>query len=98
MSNAFEFETEEVLLTDKTAIWEVVLHNDDINSFDFVIDVLMNICDHHQQQAEQCALITHLNGKCSVKETSESKSKKISGILNEMGLSSTFGPLEMLYH
>jgi ATP-dependent Clp protease adaptor protein ClpS len=45
----------------------LILYNDDVNTFDFVIDTLMAVCDHQQEQAEQCALITHYKGKCKVK-------------------------------
>jgi ATP-dependent Clp protease adaptor protein ClpS len=46
---------------------EIVLHNDDVNTFDHVIDCLVDICEHDPIQAEQCAWIVHYNGKCSVK-------------------------------
>ena len=45
----------------------LVLFNDDFNSFDHVIDCLVAICEHNPIQAEQCALITHFNGKCVIK-------------------------------
>jgi ATP-dependent Clp protease adaptor protein ClpS len=46
---------------------ELILHNDDFNTFEHVITCLMSICDHHEVQAEQCAYIVHHKGKCSVK-------------------------------
>lgn len=45
----------------------LILHNDNTNSFDHVIDSLQEICDHDEIQAEQCALITHLKGHCEIK-------------------------------
>lgn len=45
---------------------QLVLVNDDINTFDHVIEALMEVCGHSEEQAEQCALITHLKGKCPV--------------------------------
>jgi len=45
----------------------LTLHNDDVNTFDHVIDVLCEICDHDAIQAEQCALITHYKGACQIK-------------------------------
>ncbi len=48
----------------------LVLHNDEVNTFDFVIDSLISICDHDSMQAEQCAYITHHRGKCDVKKGS----------------------------
>ena len=47
---------------------ELILHNDDFNTFDHVITCLIAICEHSDVQAEQCAFIVHYNGKCSVKK------------------------------
>lgn len=46
---------------------KIVLYNDEVNSFDHVIDMLIAACDHTPIQAEQCSLIVHYKGKCSVK-------------------------------
>jgi len=46
---------------------EIVLHNDDVNSFDFVIDSLIDVCEHTLEQAEQCTILVHYKGKCTVK-------------------------------
>lgn len=46
---------------------EIVMYNDDVNTFDHVIDTLIRVCNHTSEQAEQCALIVHYNGKCTVK-------------------------------
>ncbi|HMB64154.1 MAG TPA: ATP-dependent Clp protease adaptor ClpS [Eudoraea sp.] len=46
---------------------EIVLFNDDVNTFEHVIETLIVVCDHTAQQAEQCSLIVHHNGKCTVK-------------------------------
>jgi len=46
---------------------ELILFNDDVNTFDFVIDTLIEVCGHDPLQAEQCALTAHFNGKCAVK-------------------------------
>ena len=56
-------DTEELLTEGKL----LVLFNDDHNTFDHVIDSLVEICEHDPHQAEQCALITHFKGKCKVK-------------------------------
>ena len=45
----------------------LVLCNDEVNTFEYVITALVEICNHNQIQAEQCAMITHFNGKCDVK-------------------------------
>ena len=55
---------EEVLTAD---INELVVYNDDVNTFEHVIETLIKICGHTAEQAEQCTLIIHYKGKCSVK-------------------------------
>jgi ATP-dependent Clp protease adaptor protein ClpS len=49
---------------------EIILYNDDVNTFDHVIKTLIAVCEHTPQQAEQCAMIVHYNGKCTVKSGS----------------------------
>ena len=49
---------------------ELILFNDDVNSFDFVIETLIDVCGHNTNQAEQCAMVAHYNGKCPVKSGS----------------------------
>lgn len=46
---------------------EIVLYNDDVNTFDHVIETLIYSCDHSPLQAEQCAMLVHYKGKCTVK-------------------------------
>ena len=48
----------------------LILHNDDFNTFDYVIDSLIEVCAHELEQAVQCAMITHFKGKCEVKKGS----------------------------
>ncbi len=66
---------------------EIVLHNDDVNTFDHVIETLMHVCDHTPEQAEQCSLIVHYNGKCTVKTGSYKDLKPRCTLLLEAGLS-----------
>ncbi|WP_413511928.1 ATP-dependent Clp protease adaptor ClpS [Myroides odoratus] len=54
---------------------EIILYNDDVNTFDHVIDTLIKVCDHTAEQAEQCAMLVHYKGKCTVK-TGEFKQLK----------------------
>lgn len=55
-----------VLDTVETAGFNLVLYNDEHNTFDHVIEMLMTICGHEATQAEQCALLVHFKGKCAV--------------------------------
>lgn len=47
--------------------FDLVLFNDDVNTFEWVIECLINICEHNEIQAEQSAFIVHYKGKCTVK-------------------------------
>lgn len=59
---------EEVLIAEETENQnEIVLFNDEVNTFDYVIETLVDVCEHSPQQAEQCSLIVHYKGKCTVK-------------------------------
>ena len=59
---------EEVLVEEAIGVNnEIVLYNDDVNTFDHVIETLIRVCSHTSEQAEQCALIVHYNEKCTVK-------------------------------
>ncbi len=74
-------EVEEQLRT-----WKVVLYNDDENSFEDVIVLLVLYCQHDESQAEQCALIVHTKGKYAVKEGSLEEMTPIANALSESGL------------
>lgn len=66
---------------------EIVLFNDEVNTFDHVIDALMYACDHTPEQAEQCSIIVHYKGKCTVKTGSYDDLKPRCSKLLEAGLS-----------
>lgn len=65
---------------------QIILYNDDFNSFDFVIESLMKICTHEKTQAEQCTFLVHFKGKCSVKKGSYEVLKPMCTALLERGL------------
>lgn len=76
--------SEELLLEEETVRQnEIVVFNDDVNTFDHVIQTLITVCDHTPEQAEQCSLIVHYKGKCTVK-TGEYKDlePRCTGLLN----------------
>ncbi len=66
---------------------QIVLFNDDVNTFDFVIDALIDVCEHDLIQAEQCALLVHYKGKATVKTGTVEDLKPRASKLLEMGLS-----------
>jgi len=66
---------------------QIVLYNDDVNTFDHVIDTLIYTCEHTPLQAEQCAVIVHYKGKCTVKSGSYDDLKPRCSKMLEAGLS-----------
>jgi ATP-dependent Clp protease adaptor protein ClpS len=66
---------------------KVVLYNDDVNTFDWVIECLCEICEHEPIQAEQCAMLVHFKGKALVKKGEDDKMKAICQSLCDRGLS-----------
>lgn len=66
---------------------EIVLYNDDVNTFDHVIETLIRVCKHNDLQAEQCAILVHYKGLCTVKTGSFEELKPQCTQLLEAGLS-----------
>ena len=91
LSNVFStlVETDEEVLVDEDLDngHNVILYNDDHNTFDFVIETLVDLCEHEATQAEQCAFIVHFNGKCCVKQGSEKRMLAICREMRRRGLS-----------
>ena len=80
--------SEEVLLEEEVLTQnEIVLFNDDVNTFDHVIETLIYACDHTAEQAEQCAILVHYKGKCTVKTGVFDDLKPRCSMLLEAGLS-----------
>jgi len=73
----------EIALSEKQ---DLVLYDDDFNTFDHVIETLIDVCNHEEEQAEQCALLTHLKGKCAVSSGLYKDLKTKYNIISERGL------------
>jgi ATP-dependent Clp protease adaptor protein ClpS len=67
----------------------LVLHNDDYHTFDYVINALIEICDHDIIQAEQCTLLIHYKGKCDVKKGSFSYLRPMKKAFGQKDLKAT---------
>ena len=65
----------------------LILYNDDVNTFEFVTESLIKVCKHHLIQAEQCTYLVHFSGKCSVKTGSFKKLEPLCSALLDRGLS-----------
>jgi len=66
---------------------ELILYNDDVNTFDFIIESLIEVCKHDAEQAEQCATIAHFKGKCGIKSGTLSELQPMNNELNNRGIS-----------
>lgn len=53
--------------TVETEVYNLVVFNDEVNTFEYVIDTLIEVCEHTPEQAEQCTILIHYKGKCTVK-------------------------------
>jgi ATP-dependent Clp protease adaptor protein ClpS len=58
------------VLTEEAINHNLIVWNDEVNTFDWVIDTLMDVCGHEREQAEQCAMLIHTKGKYAVKNGS----------------------------
>lgn len=67
----------------------LVLHNDEVNTFDYVIESLIDICNHTWEQAEQCSLFIHYKGKHNVKSAEYKKLKPLKEAFLERGINAT---------
>lgn len=75
------------VMEQETPKHEIILFNDDVNTFDFVIEALIKVCEHTPLQAEQCTHLVHFKGKCSVKSGEYSDLEPRCSKLLELGLS-----------
>lgn len=80
-----EYEEDVLTLTEETK--KIMLYNDEVNTFDFVIETLIDVCEHDLEQATQCTYIVHYKGKCDVKNGEYEKLQPICSELLRRGLS-----------
>lgn len=85
------WKTESVEETDvlEQELHNLIVWNDDVNTFDWVITSLVEICEHDSLQAEQCALIVHHKGKCGVKKGSFTDLRPRAEALIDRGIQAT---------
>ncbi len=67
--------------------YDLIVYNDDVNTFDHVIESLVKVCRHDTVQAEQCTYIIHFNGKCQVKHGAYEKLEPMCTALLDRGIS-----------
>ena len=90
MSVDFDIEIEEEVLVhediDSENVRDLMVYNDDFNTFDHVIETLIKICKHDVHQAEQCTYLIHYKGKCSVKKGLYEELKPMREGITEAGI------------
>ena len=67
----------------------IIIWNDDVNTFDWVIESLVEICEHSPEQAEQCAMLIHTQGKYAVKNGDYEELKPMCDAITDRGISAT---------
>jgi len=82
------FEEEEVLVEELVDLdaYDLVIYNDEVNTFQHVISILVKVCKHTLEQAEQCTIIIHYKGKCAVKKGSYEELKPLCEAILDAGI------------
>lgn len=79
----------EDLLTDVEEPFHLIVWNDEINTFEWVIETLMEVCGHSYEQAEQCSYLIHFKGKYAVKHGTYATLKPMCDAITERGIGAT---------
>lgn len=74
------------VLVEEAPIFDLIIYNDDVNTFEHVIKCLVEICEHEEIQAEQCTMLIHYKGRCSVKRADYETLEPICSALLDKGL------------
>jgi ATP-dependent Clp protease adaptor protein ClpS len=77
------------VMTKTTSPFQIVIWNDDVNTFEWVIETLIEICGHSYEQAEQCAYIIHFRGKYAVKNGTYEDLRPLCDAILDRGISAT---------
>ncbi len=77
------------LLVEVESPYNLIVWNDEVNSFEWVIQSLVEICNHSTEQAEQCAMIIHTQGKYAVKQGNYDELKPMCDAITERGIGAT---------
>ncbi len=84
-----EFQEDVAVLSEVDAPWQLVVWNDEVNTFEWVIETLVTVCGHTSEQAEQCAMLIHTKGKYAVKNGAYDDLKPMCDAITERGIGAT---------
>ncbi len=93
MSIQEQYSQETDVLTAEASMFSLILWNDDVNTFDWVIKALVDICGMTEEQAEQCSLLVHFKGKCAVAEGPYNRLKPKHTAITDRGIQATIEQL-----
>jgi len=82
-----EQDTDVLTALEKT--YHIIVWNDEVNTFEWVIETLMEVCGHSEEQAEQCALLIHTQGKYAVKQGSYEDLRPMCEAITDRGINAT---------
>lgn len=91
MNTLADIQFEEDVLVEEIEVTtsRLIIHNDEVNTFEWVIEALIEVCKHTFEQAEQCSYLIHYKGKYAVKHGSLAKLKPMKDAITERGISAT---------
>ena len=82
-------ETDLLVIDQVVETRNLVVHNDSVNTFDWVIKALVDICEHTEEQAEQCSIFVHTKGKYAVKSGGLQRLRPLRNAIIERGINAT---------
>jgi ATP-dependent Clp protease adaptor protein ClpS len=82
-----DYQDDTLLLEEEQELRTLVVYNDDINTFEHVIQTLIEVCGHEPEQAEQCTLLIHHKGKCAVKNGTYDELEPRCSAIHDRGIS-----------
>ena len=87
-------EQNDEVLTLEAPVYSLIVWNDEVNTFDWVIETLMQVCGHSTEQAEQCTILIHFKGKCAVKKGNYEDLEPLKDAILERKIGATIEKIE----
>lgn len=84
---------DEQVAIENSPVYQLIVWNDDVNTFDWVIETLIEVCGHSAEQAEQCALLIHAKGKYAVKQGELNYLETLCTAITDRGIGATIEPI-----
>ena len=89
INNNTKYQEDIDVLTEVDEYCSLIVWNDEVNTFEWVIETLVDVCGHTTEQAEQCAIIIDSKGKYAVKEGSYEQLKPMCDAITDRGIGAT---------